>query len=1310
MGIRHRRDRHHHLPGGTAALRGTDLTRRELFGAVTFAAATAGQTPAPSLAELEAAFQQPPLTARPRCFWLWMNGHVSRQGITLDLEAMRRAGIGGAMIFDGSNYLPKGPAGFLSPEWLDLIGHATAEGARLGVEVGMHNAPGWSSSGGPWITPERAMQQLVWSETTVSGPGAIDVALPQPPSNLNFYRDALVVAFPAAPGETQPYSNLIRNTTRAQNSLTIEFHEPFEARSATAFPSFNGRFSNVALESSNDGQTWSPVATIPNAGKHGIQPPGCRNFAPVTARFFRASGGGAGQFAGVVLHHTARLDDWHYKAGFAYRVGRQIDIPASQPGDTSIDPLSVLDLTQHLTPQGRLQWQAPAGAWTILRFGHIPTGQLNVAASDAGRGLESDKLSAEATGFHFQSVVEKVLATAPGLRTVTIDSYETGLQNWTAAFPAEFRHRAGYAITPYLPAMTGRIVGDRAVSERFLFDLRRALADTMIDRYYKRMGELCRRHGLAYYVEGYGQGVFDEMQASASPDVPCTEFWERTPWTPNRSVRMVASAAHVYGKSVVAAEAFTGEEETARWLEYPYSLKALGDLMFSYGVNEFVFHRYAHQPHPSAVPGMTMGPWGFHIDRTNTWFDHASAWTAYLTRCQYLLRQGTPVADILFFTGERPPGAENFEIPTAPAGYNYDLINAEVLLTRTTARNGRIHIQDGSSYSLLVLPPGLQGATPELMRRLGEFVRQGVRLAGPLPTFSLSLRGYPDAGQEIKTISAAIAASGLHQTQTTPPLPPDFEFTARQPDAAISWVHRRLGAADIYFVANRQRRAGDFVCSFRVSAKQPELWNAETGGIRRAAVYESSGGRTRVALRLGPSESVFVVFREAASAAPAAISKDGRPVLQSAPFPRVQPPATTNDFTMSVWAKPDTSLRLMPRESTAGRIDETGKFYVIPAAEGDTLFGSGHASAGLAVGRNGVYVIERSSQSAPAVLVANLPIAGWSHFAVNYRNGTPRLYVNGKFVKQGLASGLAIHPGIGNPPPAQDTVFHFPALDNLMRISGRPSLPSNGLAYYHEGNQTQPELIPRPLSDSEIASLAAGPVPAPDHIPPAEFWRRPDGRTEALLFQSGRYQLAGARPYTITVPAPLPLKGTWTVAFPTGRGAPASITLPELISLHRHPDEGVKYFSGTAAYSATAAIPAALLRPGRRLFLDLGRVEVTAEVLVNGRSQGIVWKEPYWLDVTTALHPGSNHIEVRVANLWTNRLIGDEQLPPENEYSSGPEHGILKVPEWYLAGQPKPPGGRTTFATWHFYAKDEPLVESGLLGPVRLLCAVPHIF
>lgn len=1300
---------------------------------------------------LAAGFDAPPRTARPQTFWHWMNGNVTREGITLDLEAMAKIGVSGAMIFDGSDYLPAGPADYLGPLWRELMTHAIKEGNRLGVAISMHNAPGWSSSGGPWVTPAMSMQQLVWTETTVAGGQHVAIDLVRPQTNLDYYRDAFVVAFPAPADETVRYEDALARVSVGATELDkgilsdgslatkialgpaapllIEFAQAIDLHALTAFPSPGGRFPRLTVEGSLDGREFRPLCTVGAPGRHGILAPAVRGFSTARVRFVRVTASSAGELAEFVLHRTPRIEDWVAKANFDYRVAGQLALPASVASTAAIDPATVVDLTAHLRGD-RLEWDAPPGVWIVLRLGHTATGKNNVAASAAGRGLEIDKFSAPATQFHFEQVVARVLADAAaagakGPAAVTIDSYEAGMQNWTADFPAEFRRRAGYAITGYLPALVGRVVGDAGVAERFLFDFRRVQADLMAENYYERMHALARERGLRFYVEGYGAANFDELRVSGLPDVPMTEFWTRTPWTPNRVVKMVSSAAHVYGKPVVASEAFTGEFKTSRWLEYPYALKILGDEMSALGVNHFVFHRYAHQPHPTAVPGVSLGPYGFFFERTNTWFGEAKPWLDCIARTHWMLQQGTYAADVLYFTGERSPDASSMALPVVPPGYTYDLVNTDALLQRVRVENGEYVLPEGGRYQLLVLPPDLKAIRPELLQKLRAFVAAGATLVGPRPQFSPTLAGYPESERamlrdaaelwenprvrERATIAEALVQRGVA---------PDFETLSPDGSASFSWQHRRLPEGDLFFVGNRQRRVEDLLALFRgMGGRQPEIWRTESGERSDAAIFSSRDGRAVVPLRLEPGESVFVLFRHAAAKSHRYLMQDGRQARVSTGCtlqPARRDKAPSRNFTMAVWVKPDTDLRVFPTESTTGRIDEVGKFYAIPSDPGEVRFGTGHATAGLAVGRNGIFVVERALDTCPAVLVWQHPVSGWTHVAVVYRDGKPHLFVNGELVREGLVSGKIVHSGVGSPPPPVDYPLHFPGIEALTRQAGQPPPPSRGQVFFFEGNFVPPTEADHALSGDDLKRLVADGVPPPE-VPAVTELRREADRVTALVWQGGRYALDGAREQSVAVAAPRSVVGPWRVRFQEGRGAPDSVELPRLRSLHLHENPGVKFFSGTATYARTLDVPAEFVGGNKRVILDLGRVEVIATVRVNGRNAGAVWKEPYRLDVTDLVHAGANTLEVAVTNLWTNRLIGDEFLPAENEYGIRDEqgndpHGIVCLPEWYRDGKPKPPGGRVTFSAWKFYDRDEPLVASGLLGPVRLLNPVRVTF
>lgn len=1324
------------------------------------AAGAPAQDRAPSGPDPET-FRNPPAEARPRALYFWMNGNVTRAGIDADLQAIRDAGLGGVMMFDGSSDVPKGPVDYLGPQWLGLMTHMMDKAGELGLKAGLHNAPGWSSSGGPWIAPAQAMQQIVWTETTLRGGAPLRRQLPQPYTKNGFYRDAAVLAFPASAGDESVYRDAIAGMRAAAATvpvaaltdrdlhtgtaitpaapLVVTMKRSFTVQAVTLYAQKETPAFSATIEASDDGRTWRPIGKVSVAAEHGIEAPGSINLPAVTARHFRISPSAAVTLTEALFYATPRIDDWALKGEYD-TVRGAVGTQARDPNTRyAIDPGRIIDVTDKVDASGLLAWTPPAGTWTLLRFGHTPTGKLNVAASDSGRGLEVDKFSRAAVDYQFDQTLAKLVSAAraqagKAFDMVEIDSFEAGLQNWTADLPGAFKRRNGYDLKAYLPVLTGRIVKDADTSNRVLFDVRRTLADLMADNYYGRLQERSAEAGLTLHVEGYGPSAFDSIQVSGRAAVPMTEFWSRTPWTDNRTVKMVASAAHVYGKPVVAAEAFTGEAQTSRWQDYPYAMKTLGDQMFAQGFNQVFFHRYAHQPNPNAYPGMVMGPWGINLERSNTWFAQSRSWMDYLARSQYLLRQGTYVADVLYFAGEDSPNQAEYVRPDVspdtnpligqvfdpkmPAGYNYDLVNAEILLTAASVRDGQIVLPNGAAYRLLVLPEAItRGMTPQLAARLRDLVAQGATILGDKPTHALTMAGKSDGDTLFRSAVDALWGDGgkadrrVGRGRVVPggdiaaalaklDVAPDAQCRTGSPDGQLVWLHRKLADRDLYFVANRQRRPERVTCTFRVAHAAPELWDAESGGITRPALYRADSRGTVIRFDLDPAGSTFVMLTKESGRRPVDwIARDGVRIdsLDTAPLPPAAAPS--GSFTQMVWAKPDIDLRLMPDETVAGRINETGKNYLIPARSGRDVHGAGSAVAGLALGRNGAFVIERGApDDVPAVLVSHRPVAGWTHVALVYRDGVPSLYLDGKLARTGLRSGRKVFAGGGDPPS-----------------------PS-GVTYFFEGNATSVETLPRALAPAEIAARAAAGPPAPDLPQAAQVtWKR-DDRLDLLAFQSGLYTLSTGQRFRALVPAPLLVAGPWSVRFQQGRGAPDRVELATLASLSRHADPRVRHFSGTATYERTIDVPAELLGQGRRVYLDLGRVEVLSGVTVNGKDLGVVWKEPYRVDITDAIRAGSNAVSLAVTNLWANRMIGDAQLPEEGRFVDGDwpigerltadgsrkpvmARKLIALPEWYKAGKPKPPGGRVTFTPWTFYQPDEPLLDSGLLGPVRLVFA-----
>ncbi len=628
-----------------------------------------GGRAADGLDRLRRLFLSPPKTARPWVYWFWLNGNITREGITLDLEAMARVGIGGALIMEVDQGVPAGPVKFASAEWRKLFRHVCKEAARLGLKINMNNDAGWCGSGGPWIPPELAMQRIVWSETVVEGPKRdAKIQLAQPPTTANYYRDVAVLAVP-----------------RPAKHATLPGYQA---------KSFAG-----------------PTGTLP--------------------------------------------------AQAAYR---------EPPADAVIAARAIVNVTDRLQPDGTLVWDVPAGTWLILRFGHTPTGKENHPAPASGRGLECDKLSVRALSHHFDNFIKKLIddvgpLVGESFIATHIDSWEVGAQNWTPGLDEYFRLRHGYDLVPWLPVLSGRIVGSREQSERFLWDLRETVSELVVSHYAGQMGTLARKNRLRFTLEGYTTCPCDELRYAGRADEPMGEFWSWSKYGHAFSCTAMASAAHIYGKGIVGAEAFTASDKE-RWLGHPGNIKELGDWAFCEGINRFVIHRYALQPWRDRRPGMGMGPWGLHYERTQTWWEQSRKWHEYLSRCQFMLRQGQFVADICMLAPEGAPqtlaGQQAFHGPNGqPAdrpGHNFDVCPAAAL-AQMRVRDGKLFVPAGGmSYRVLVLPK-LDTMSPQLLAKLAELVEAGATVIGAPPRKSPSLSGYPQCDEQVRRLATKLFGS-----------------------------------------------------------------------------------------------------------------------------------------------------------------------------------------------------------------------------------------------------------------------------------------------------------------------------------------------------------------------------------------------------------------------------------------------------------------------------------------------------------------------------------------------------------------------
>ncbi|MGB7394007.1 MAG: glycosyl hydrolase [Pricia sp.] len=881
---------------------------------------------------LEASFENPPNTAKPKTWMHAMSGNMSKLGLTKDLEAMAEVGIGGLLLFNVTQGIPNGPIKYNSPEHLELIKHAAAEAERLSLSFGVHNCDGWSASGGPWITPEQSMKMVVWSETIVEG-GKVKTQLEQPSEREDFYRDIAVMAYPSLPSEINDIDNKPQLTSSDPN-LDMElisdgkidaesrldakeneqpwiqyFYEtPKTLRSAKLI--FNDRHATAILQISEDGENFQDVRELfkvrTGKGEWAIND----HFDGITSQYFRLKFNQSVTLKETELTSTYCISNPLGRTAIARTEDHALDNIGSPEARMVIDPEQIIDLSPEMDETGMLKTKLPDGDWTILRFGYTSTGAFNNPASDEGRGLEVDKLSRPAFKVHYDAFVKKVVdqvaSVAPNY--AEIDSYEMGGQNWTEQLDSIFSARKGYDFLRFLPLIAGRFVESAKASETVLGDYRQVISDLMTQNYFAYFTELCHEDGIQSYIEPYGFGPLNDLDIAGVTDIPMGEFWMNRPITMTESA---VSGAHIYGKPVISAESFTSNP-TINWKGHPAMAKTSGDLAWTYGINEFMFHRFAHQANVHAEPGMTMNRWGFHFDRTQTWWENAgAAWFKYIARGSELLRQGVPVSDLLIYVGEGAPNSSYYRTdfkPEIPKIINFDNVNTDVLLNRIIIENNELVLPEGTSYKILVLK-NVETISMPTVRRILEIAKSGVPVVGEKPKY---LSGYNRSEEDVATFKKLIAelqpligeTKDWKGVMESAKIIPDLALVNGE---GIDYAHRRTTDADIYFLFNPDTiQSKWFDLNFRVENKIPELWNPMTGEIHRNAHFFPIKNGTKTTLSLNAGESVFVVFRESA-----------------------------DDINPISFDVKDVDFSLTDADSIQATVSESGKYYV-PLASRNT--------------------------------------------------------------------------------------------------------------------------------------------------------------------------------------------------------------------------------------------------------------------------------------------------------------------------------------------------------------------------------------
>lgn len=639
---------------------------------------------------------------------------------------------------------------------------------------------------------------------------------------------------------------------------------------------------------------------------------------------------------GLELLTGARVNRFEAKAGFQTSIEADAAATPAPPGDGVVAASQVIDLTHKLSADGRLDWTPPKGDWTVLRFGWTLTGRANGPAEPDATGLEVDKLDKAAVGRYAQTYLDLYKQAsggklgADGVGSLITDSWEAGFQNWTPALLDEFKARRGYDAKPFAPVLAGRVVDSAEASERFLWDYRLTLKELVADAHYSVLAKAAHERGMAYYTEASGDNprvLGDGMTLKARSDIPTAEFWYRNfasgpgQFSLKADLQEAASAAHVYGKPLAAAESLTVAAGADPWSFSPAMLKPVADQIFALGVNRILLHESRQQPFVDAKPGLTLAIFGQYFNRNETWAEDAAPWLTYLARTSYLLQQGRYVADVAYFYGEDRTLTELFRTrdnTDVPSGYAYDYVNREALLTLLSVKDGRVVTPSGMSYRILFAPPQVTRLTLPALQKIRDLVAAGAVLVAPRPvgglgqaaadekiaTLADEVWGREPIGPAGRALGAGKVYANLQDALAAQKVSPDQHLTAA-PDARLLSIHRRTRDADIYFVSNQKDRPEDVRALFRVEGKTPEIWRA-TNATMEPASFTARDGGTETALRLEPHEAVFVVFRKAtalkAFTAPAKTTKTLTAVggpwrLSFGPGLAAPPPTTLDQLT-----------------------------------------------------------------------------------------------------------------------------------------------------------------------------------------------------------------------------------------------------------------------------------------------------------------------------------------------------------------------------------------------------------------------------
>lgn len=937
-------------------------------------------------------FQNPPDSAKLWAYWWWLNGNVTEESITSDLEGMKAKGFGGAIVFDADGSSQEGnvraPAGpmFASPEWRKLFVHTLKEADRLGLSISLNLQSGWNL-GGPGVKPEHAGLHVSTSEIKVDGPGEKTITLPKPRAVNGFYRDVILLAYPNRPrdvsGEPEitaeasssqdnfPPANAIDGNSetywvsggndpqkpvspQTPQSISVSFGESVEAdRIIVRGRSGYGPKEIELFAREPDGKEWKSLGKLsckndggelkfPSVKSNSFKmtvytsndprfPNSPRNVQIVDFNVLKGEktlGKRATSGTKPISNLASRIVSREVGFSVPDCLPLVLDEP-SVPGEEAAEISEVKIIDAKINEKDEIKWNVPEGSWTIIRFGYTQSGSRVSTSSGEWQGFTLNYLDPVAFETYWKENLEPIFKDAGKyngkvLRYLHTDSWEAGGMNWTPGFIEEFEKRRGYDPSPYLPILAGKIIENRSVSIRFLNDFRRTVADCIKDNHYALMKEYALKYGIGIHPESGGPhgGPFDSLELLGLSDIPMSEYWS---WSPRHRVgdqmrfflKQPASAAHTYGKRLVAAEGFTNIG--MHWQEsFSDNLKPSFDQALCEGMNLLVWHAFTSSPKKEGLPGQEYFA-GTHFNPNNFTFQKSDEFLKYINRSQFLLQQGNFFADVLEFYGENAPNfTQRKWADTARSlpGYDFDVATEEVLLKRVTVKNGEFVLPDGTKYKVLVLPERNSISASVLHKIRDWVIEEGASVLGPKPQRITGLRGFPDTDVIVRKIADELwgtetpkpgepfirkagkgrIAYGMtsHELLKKDELPYDFErIEGTNPQARLDSIHRIVyknqakdinlsnfadfSAKDIevfpadfssgidshiYFTANLSGNPDKTVCAFRVSGLMPEFWDPLTGKTWNAKAFTQENGRTFVPIEFEGFASIFVIFRK----------------------------------------------------------------------------------------------------------------------------------------------------------------------------------------------------------------------------------------------------------------------------------------------------------------------------------------------------------------------------------------------------------------------------------------------------------------